>query len=54
MSNFSRYIDSIIAHVPDTFKNQYGFQCVKSACEIASHLGYPVNPHNNAWNIYLK
>ena len=54
MTNFSRYIDSIIAHVPDTFKNQYGYQCVSGAKAIADHLGFPITSYGNAWDLYLK
>lgn len=54
MTNFSRYIDSIIANVPDNFKNQYGFQCMSACRAICEHLGFPISSHGNAWDIYLQ
>lgn len=53
MSNFSRYIDKVIAKPPADFKNVYGFQCKASVDAISNHLGYDIQL-GNAWNLYKQ
>jgi CHAP domain len=54
MTNFSRYIDSLIAWKPIDYDGSYWAQCVDSARAISEHLGYPITSRGNAWDIYLK
>lgn len=51
MSNFSHYIDSVIAKPPADFKNVYGYQCKASADAISNHLGLDIQL-GNAWDLY--
>lgn len=53
MSNFSKYIDSVIANTPPEFKNAYWYQCKASVDAISNHLGYDIQA-GNAWDIYKQ
>jgi hypothetical protein len=53
-TNFSRYIDWLIAWPAIDVDKAYGAQCVDSCREIAKHLGYPITSYGDAWEIYLK
>lgn len=52
MSNFSLYIDKLIAWPPIDYDKAYWAQCVDAARAISVHLGYPITSYGNAWKIY--
>lgn len=54
MSNFSRYIDWLIAWKPIDYDGSFWAQCVDSCRAICEHLGYPITSYGKAWDIYLK
>ena len=53
-TNFSRYIDGLIAWPAIDYDKSYWAQCMDSARAISEHLGYPITSHGNGWDIYLK
>lgn len=54
MSNFSKYIDSLIVWKPVDVDGHFWAQCVDFARAVSLHLGFPITSYGNAWDIYKK